>query len=73
MNFKIIVFYLGDQIYKYIPKETTAAITKIISVISCKASQTNWRSVLDGFGGIVLDPNSSLLAWRSDLSPHVPI
>ena len=57
---------------KYIPKETTAAISKIISVISCKASQTNWRNVLGGFGGIVLDPNTSLLASRSDLSPRVP-
>jgi len=59
-------------LYRLRPKETTAAISKIISVISCKASQTNWRNVLGGFGGIVLDPNTSLLASRSDLSPRVP-
>lgn len=49
-----------------------AATSKIIRVISCKASHTNWRNVLGGFGGIELDPKVSLLCSESTCDPLSP-
>lgn len=50
-----------------------AATSRIISVISCKASHTNWRNVFGGFGGIEFDPKVSLLCSKSTCDPLRPV
>merc|ERR1719414_830915 len=60
-------------LYRLKARETMAAISRMISVMSCKASHTNWRKVLGGLGGMMLEPNTSRLASKSDLSPRRPI
>ena len=60
-------------LYRLKANETTAAISKIISVMSCRASHTNSRKVLGGFGGIMLDPNTSRRPSKSALSPRRPV
>ena len=59
-------------LYRLRANETMAAISKMISVMSCRASHTNWRKVLGGFGGIMLDPNTSRRPSKSALSPRRP-
>ena len=44
----------------------------MISVTSCSASQTSWRNVLGGLGGITLDPNTSLRRSKSSFPPDKP-
>ena len=60
-------------LYRLKANETTAAISKMISVMSCRASHTNSRKVLGGFGGIMLDPNTSRRPSKSALSPRRPV
>ncbi len=59
-------------LYNERTSETTAAISRMISVTSWRASQTNWRNVFGGFGGIVLEPKVSLRCSKSDWDPLNP-
>ena len=47
----------------------TAAISRIMSVTSCRASQTSSRKDLGGLGGITFEPNTS---WRRVKSSDKP-
>lgn len=49
-----------------------AATSKIIRVMSCKASHTNCIKVFGGLGGIEFEPNVSLLWSRSTREPLRP-
>lgn len=49
-----------------------AAISKMINVTSCNASQTNCRKVLAFLGGMKFWPNACLLFSRSAGFPDKP-
>ena len=58
--------------YSESPNDTRAAISRIISVMSWRASHTSWRNVLGGLGGIVFEPKVSLLCSLSGRLPLRP-
>lgn len=54
------------------PSEMNAATMSIIRVASWRASHINCRNVLGGFGGMMLEPNNSILLSMSSLKPRIP-